>query len=207
VYDSFTGADNTLLTSHTPDTKPTGASWSFLGTSSDGNNGNFVISSNRLLNTVHPGNGNNSTSKAWIESGSTDVTLSAVLSLGSNNNIYALGGFVFRYINSSNYMRIDIGRDGFDTFAFGWSIRLLAIVNGSATVVATAGTGTDLARDTEYALTASVTGSSYAVSIGALTLSASSSANASATSHGLFIDNTVSRGTGNETYFDNFTVT
>ena len=206
VYDSFTGADNTALMSHTPDTKPTGASWSFLGTSSDGNNGNFIISSNRLLNTVHPGNGNNSTSKAWIECGSADVTLSAVLSLGSNNNTYALGGFIFRYVNSSNFMRLDIGRDGFDSFALGWTIRLLAVVNGSGTVVATAGTGTDLARDTEYTLTTSVVGDYYTASIGGLTLSASSSANASATSHGLFIDNTVSRGTGSETYFDNFAV-
>jgi hypothetical protein len=104
-------------------------------------------------------------------------------------------------------MRLDIGRDGFDSFTFGWTIRLLAVVNGSGTVVATAGTGTDLTRDTEYTLTASVAGNDYTASIGGVTLSASSSANASAASHGLFIDNTVSRGTGNDTYFDNFAIT
>jgi hypothetical protein len=206
VVDSFTDTDGTAIASHAPDTKPTGASWAFTGVASDSNAGNLVIQSNRITNTVYPGIDQENKGIAIINAGVSDATVSATVSFGSASELYAMLMIYLRYADSGNYMRLDIMRDGFSTFESGFTLRWVQFSGGSATVINTTGTGTDLSRDTEYAVSAAVSGSSYTATLGSLSLSCTSSVAATAQSFGFGVSNTRNRGTGSSSYIDNFEV-
>lgn len=92
VYDTFTGANGTALTAHTPDIAPVGAAWDNANVEIQGNLATLKGAADRQLSS--------------IQSNVSDCVIEANISYGTatqtTSNAYA-HGIVFRYVDASNY--------------------------------------------------------------------------------------------------------
>lgn len=92
VYDTFTGANGTALTAHTPDIAPVGSAW---------DNANVEIQGN--LATLKAAN---TRQKSIIESSVSDCVITASISYGGTTTsalITFACGIVFRYTDVNNF--------------------------------------------------------------------------------------------------------
>lgn len=121
VFDTFDGAMSTPLSSHEPNRHPAGATWSTIG--ADGIRLNDL---NEIYPLVH-----SEYEIGTIESGTADGTVSAVWR-PYNDNQYANGGIIFRYVNETSYWYARM---------IGRSLELRRVTSEGHVTVASVGTG------------------------------------------------------------------
>jgi hypothetical protein len=172
VLARFTGADDTLLTNYTPDISPGSVKFSDLATIT-GVPGAFKITSNQATIPV-----SGAAAKAGgivIETGVANavvsglVTTSATASVGSS-------GLIVRYINATNFWRIDfVNIDN-----------LLRITEyNAATPTIRASAAMTVATTTQYPLQVTLSGNVITALSGAVSVSYTSTFANTATKHGI----------------------
>ena len=158
-FDSFTDADGTLLTNHTPDVDTVGGGWVDIG-------GPWDINGNRARSTA------GSTWKASvIDTGRSDVLVTADLTVNSFNV-----GIVLNAVDASNYWTAQAMRNLAE-------LRLQEQTGGTSTVRAS--TSRSYSGGETFTLTAKREGAQMTVTEGANELSYSSSLHAASTRHGI----------------------
>lgn len=162
VYDTFTDANSTALSSHTPDIAPVGASWALDAAG-------LAINTNRVVNTI------DAFRYGVIDSGASDATITAKLTLGTIAGRYA--GFIFRYIDANNYWQAQID-------AFGDTILIAELTAGSGTIRATE--SVTLGAGPHDAVV-TLNGTSIQVTVNGVTASYTSSQHQAATKHGILL--------------------
>jgi hypothetical protein len=181
--DTFTDVDGTSLFVHVPDV---GGAWASGGaTATQG------IFSNRLR--VIPTTANLSLYYASI--GQSDYVLSATYLYDPVVATSITGSLVFRYVDASNYWRLDIA-----PLTGVSNIRLREITAGVNTIRAAASLA--LSAGVTYTLGATLSGTSISASINATTLNFTSANHQTATLAGLAFQQT--SGTRSFQYFDDF---
>lgn len=169
--DTFTGADTTLITAHTPDYDAVGGGWvgwpDTGGTSDD-----YTIVSNRAKRSVVTAAVGDVFIAANVND--ADVLVSGVVQINNINN--ATSGMALRLTNADNYWLMGIARTNL--------FRLLEKQTGSYTVRASAAVTINAATD--YTIVGTTSGNSISGTLnGANNISYSSTFNNSATRHGL----------------------
>jgi hypothetical protein len=99
LVDTFTDSDSTALTSHTPDTNPAANNWTAVASNSFTINGNVAeaadVSNNVLKQNV-------------IDLEQSDVSIVARMRTRNQSDATYWTGLIFRYLNSSNYWRLEL---------------------------------------------------------------------------------------------------
>ena len=115
LFDTFTAADGTALSAHTPDV----GTWTFASGGMDIHNNRLIpIGGNRLADT---------------EVGAADMYASAIVSMGADGGGRE-GGLIFRMVNGTNYWKATLLRNLDGTFA---EVRVSRLVAGVLTTVVT----------------------------------------------------------------------
>lgn len=172
-YDTFTGANGTNLTAHTPNV---GSAWSY-------NAGPFTIQSNKASCTAD--------SLASVDMGHADGTITVDLNSPSLNN----DAVVFRKVDTSNYWRFQVNAIGGPGLTTAY---LIDTTSGSDNIVASAGFTMSAGLNTWKLVLSgtSITGYINGVSV----ISATSSVRQTSTIHGFASSN--AGGTGGTTADD-----
>jgi hypothetical protein len=180
VYDTFTDANGTALTAHTPDKRPGLNAWQSL-------QGTWEIQSNRAKLTATAGDQQN---VAVIDAGDADATVEADLITGAGTN----AGLIANCVDNDNYWVYIVASDGscflYERTGGGFNLR------DNDTFVYSSGN--------TYALKIVTNGDAidcYIDNVLKLSYSASGRAHKTATKHGLR-----TFGTDATSAFDNFSV-
>jgi hypothetical protein len=209
AFDSFTAADGTAISGRLLETgtaNPT--TWS--AALSGPNAANGVIRNNTFQADNYagsPNSGNNNYSFATVNSGSSNVTITTTVVIGSRDYEYAYCGIAARFTDINNNIRVFLFRNG--NVDVGTAMVLRQVSGGTTTQLGSSvGTGTSLTAGTAYTLTLVLSGTSITATLSnGLSVSGTSSVNQTATTHGVFIGHTGDNGSGSVTSFDNFAVT
>ena len=170
--DNFTDSDSTALESHVADSTHT---WTKRSSGSIG--AAMDIQSNEA--SFSGGGSPNWAVYTLSENTHADFEATCKVTVSGGTNV--IGGFVFRYVDISNFMIAIISRTS--TLGQGY-LQIAKIEGGSVTVLKT-GTVTTHAVGTEYTLTLTVSGSSISFASDIDLISVSSSFNQTAVLHGI----------------------
>ena len=185
IRDLFTDADNTSLTSHTPDIDIPATSWANVGVF-----GVFEVESNTARNRT-----NLATGYAVIDSGVSDciVQVDITETVGGDS----AAGIVFRYVDSNNYWKFIVDYAGASST---WTLTVVTsgtpVVKGTGSLTMTTGT--------PIRLSALLSGSNILVCINqANVANLVNNTNQTGTNHGL---TSYYQSGSRDAAFDNFTV-
>lgn len=163
VYDTFTDADSTALTAHTPNKAPAGAAWAHVA-------GAFQITSNRAAWVSNTGG----YALAAIESGKADCVVSGIIKRTATGYC----GIAFRVVDTQNYLIASIGGGQ-------WSV-IRRFQNNAAIVAQTA---FSQGNNIDYAVQVTLSGTSIiAVIDGTTTVNTTYTNLTTATKHGLYAE-------------------
>lgn len=191
IYDSFTGANGTTITSRSPDICPPGSSW---------NNANFTILDNHATLETED------RQLTVIERGVSDCIINvdinwswSIVNAGTTPVYYS--GIVFRYTDASNYWLA-----GFNDRSDVTGFRIFKIEGGASTAVTNGVAGA--INGTVYPLSVTLNGNDISVLFNnTAQLTTSSAFNNTATKHGIRLGyRNLSPAPGTVTHADNFEV-
>jgi hypothetical protein len=163
VYDTFTGANGTILPDHPPDKAPAGSAWINLV-------GVWGISANKAISSTPAAAANTS----CIDAGAADVVVECDLNMA--NAIYA--GQIVRASASNDYIEVQLALN---------EDLLYVITNVLGTRTVIANPALTVQANTSYHIKTTLSGTSIKVSVDGVELVDTTSAvNQTDTLHGLF---------------------